>query len=82
MYKTALEIAKTILAIMHFIKLFINCNSPTLKEHMQYCINHPEEMGKLSKLKAQITEVKGIMFDNIEKVWIFTTLSADNLYNA
>jgi len=41
---------------------------PVLKEHMQYCISHPEEMGKLSKLKAQITEVKGIMMDNIEKV--------------
>lgn len=35
---------------------------------MQYCINHPEEMSKLSKLRAQITEVKGIMMDNIEKV--------------
>lgn len=43
-------------------------NRPKLKEHMQYCINHPEEMSKLSKLKAQITEVKGIMMDNIEKV--------------
>eukprot|EP00262_Sarcandra_glabra_P018372 TRINITY_DN655_c0_g2_i1.p1 TRINITY_DN655_c0_g2~~TRINITY_DN655_c0_g2_i1.p1 ORF type:complete len:238 (-),score=49.81 TRINITY_DN655_c0_g2_i1:283-996(-) len=41
---------------------------PRLKEHMHYCMNHPEEMGKLSKLKAQITEVKGIMMDNIEKV--------------
>ncbi|KAG4910084.1 hypothetical protein JHK87_056200 [Glycine soja] len=41
---------------------------PALKEHMQYCMNHPEEMSKLSKLKAQITEVKGIMMDNIEKV--------------
>ncbi|XP_047974856.1 vesicle-associated membrane protein 727-like [Salvia hispanica] len=41
---------------------------PKLKEHMQYCMNHPEEMNKLSKLKAQITEVKGIMMDNIEKV--------------
>ncbi|EYU19818.1 hypothetical protein ABFS83_06G085100 [Erythranthe nasuta] len=41
---------------------------PRLKEHMQYCMNHPEEMNKLSKLKAQITEVKGIMMDNIEKV--------------
>ncbi|PPD98853.1 hypothetical protein GOBAR_DD04121 [Gossypium barbadense] len=41
---------------------------PRLKEHMQYCMNHPEEMSKLSKLKAQITEVKGIMMDNIEKV--------------
>ncbi|KAL6124792.1 hypothetical protein ACLB2K_077301 [Fragaria x ananassa] len=41
---------------------------PKLKEHMQYCMEHPEEMSKLSKLKAQITEVKGVMMDNIEKV--------------
>ncbi|CAN6445466.1 unnamed protein product [Victoria cruziana] len=40
---------------------------PKLKEHMNYCMSHPEEMSKLSKLKAQITEVKGIMMDNIEK---------------
>ncbi|KAF9675008.1 hypothetical protein SADUNF_Sadunf10G0186900 [Salix dunnii] len=40
---------------------------PRLKEHMQYCMNHPEEISKLSKLKAQITEVKGIMMDNIDK---------------
>lgn len=44
---------------------------PRLKEHMQYCMSHPEEMSKLSKLKAQITEVKGIMMDNIEKVRVF-----------
>ncbi|CAN6566956.1 hypothetical protein ACFX2I_040009 [Malus domestica] len=41
---------------------------PRLKEHMQYCMEHPEEISKLSKLKAQITEVKGVMMDNIEKV--------------
>ncbi|XP_076885921.1 vesicle-associated membrane protein 727 [Bidens hawaiensis] len=41
---------------------------PKIKEHMEYCLNHPDEMSKLSKLKAQITEVKGIMMDNIEKV--------------
>ncbi|XP_052174737.1 vesicle-associated membrane protein 727-like [Diospyros lotus] len=41
---------------------------PRLKEHMQYCVNHPDEISKMSKLKAQITEVKGIMMDNIEKV--------------
>nr|GFD18633.1 vesicle-associated membrane protein 727 [Tanacetum cinerariifolium] len=29
---------------------------PILKEHMDYCLNHPDEMSKLSKLKAQITE--------------------------
>jgi vesicle-associated membrane protein 72 len=44
---------------------------PRLKEHMDYCMNHPEEMTKLAKLKAQITEVKGIMMDNIEKVHIY-----------
>lgn len=38
---------------------------------MQYCMSHPDEMSKLSKLKAQITEVKGIMMDNIEKVSAF-----------
>ncbi|KAG6510167.1 vesicle-associated membrane protein 727-like [Zingiber officinale] len=41
---------------------------PRLKGHMQYCINHPEEMSKISKLKTQVTEVKDIMMDNIEKV--------------
>jgi vesicle-associated membrane protein 72 len=40
-----------------------------LKEHMQFCVDHPEEMNKLSKIKAQVSEVKGIMMDNIEKVW-------------
>ncbi|CAM6125451.1 unnamed protein product [Calypogeia fissa] len=39
-----------------------------LKEHMQFCVDHPEEMNKLSKIKAQVSEVKGIMMDNIEKV--------------
>lgn len=57
------------LTIYKLYKVVFNWNRPRLKEHMQYCINHPEEMGKLSKLKAQITEVKGIMMDNIEKVW-------------
>jgi hypothetical protein len=35
---------------------------------MQYCVNHPEEINKLSKVKAHLSEVKGIMMDNIEKV--------------
>ena len=50
-------------------------NRPKLKEHMQYCMNHPEEISKLSKLKAQITEVKGIMMDNIEKVFSMFVVS-------
>lgn len=41
---------------------------PKLKEHMKYCVEHPEEMNKLAKVKAQVTEVKGIMMQNIEKV--------------
>jgi len=39
-----------------------------LKEHMEYCVSHPEEMNKISKIKSQVAEVKGIMMDNIEKV--------------
>ncbi|KAI3411669.1 uncharacterized protein J3R85_017710 [Psidium guajava] len=41
---------------------------PKLKEHMQYCADHPEEISKLSKVKAQVSEVKGVMMENIEKV--------------
>lgn len=41
---------------------------PKLKDHMQYCIDHPEEMNKIAKVKAQVSEVKGIMIENIEKV--------------
>lgn len=42
--------------------------SPKLKDHMQYCVDHPDEMNKISKIKSQVAEVKGIMMDNIEKV--------------
>ncbi|VVA89993.1 unnamed protein product [Arabis nemorensis] len=39
------------------------------KEHMQYCVGHPEQMiSKLAKVKAQVTQVKGVMMENIEKV--------------
>ncbi|CAK9155901.1 unnamed protein product [Ilex paraguariensis] len=41
---------------------------PKLKEHMQYCADHPEEVSKLAKVKAQVSEVKGVMMENIEKV--------------
>ncbi|GAB4855816.1 hypothetical protein Ancab_024461 [Ancistrocladus abbreviatus] len=41
---------------------------PKLKEHMQFCVDHPEEVSKLSKVQAQISEVKGVMMENIEKV--------------
>ncbi|KAD3068512.1 hypothetical protein R6Q59_017475 [Mikania micrantha] len=41
---------------------------PKLKEEMQYCVDHSEEISKLSKVKAQVTEVKGVMMENIEAV--------------
>lgn len=41
---------------------------PRLREQMQYCMDHPEEISRLSKVKAQVSEVKGIMMENIEKV--------------
>ncbi|KAH8486195.1 hypothetical protein H0E87_025275 [Populus deltoides] len=41
---------------------------PKLKEHMQYCADHPEEISKLAKVKAQVSEVKGVMMENIEKI--------------
>ncbi|RRT46452.1 hypothetical protein BHM03_00026827, partial [Ensete ventricosum] len=42
-----------------------------LKEHMKYCVEHPEEINKLAKVKAQVSEVKGVMMENIEKVMCF-----------
>jgi hypothetical protein len=36
---------------------------------MQYRVDHPEEISKLAKVKAQVYEVKGILMEYIEKVW-------------
>ncbi|GFP88347.1 vesicle-associated membrane protein 721 [Phtheirospermum japonicum] len=41
---------------------------PKLKEQMQYCVDHPEEINQLAKVQAQVSEVKGVMMGNIEKV--------------
>ena len=62
-----------ILPSVFFIRISLNSFSvrfarPKLKDHMQYCIDHPEEMDKMAKVKAQVSEVKGIMMENIEKV--------------
>ncbi|KAL3729624.1 hypothetical protein ACJRO7_026713 [Eucalyptus globulus] len=35
---------------------------------MQYCADHPEEISKLAKVTAQISEVKGVVMEYIEKV--------------
>lgn len=40
---------------------------PIMKEHMQYIIEHADEIEKLLKVKAQVSEVKSIMLDNIDK---------------
>ncbi|RZC55571.1 hypothetical protein C5167_014424 [Papaver somniferum] len=41
---------------------------PAMKEHMCYIIEHADEIGKLSKVQAQVSEVKSIMIENIDKV--------------
>ncbi|KAJ7955082.1 Vesicle-associated membrane protein [Quillaja saponaria] len=40
---------------------------PVIKEHMKYIIDHAEEIEKLIKVKAQVSEVKSIMLENIDK---------------
>lgn len=40
---------------------------PIIKEHMQYVIEHADEIEKLVKVKSQVAEVKSIMLENIEK---------------
>lgn len=39
-----------------------------LKELMEHYTSHPEEASKVSKVQKQVSEVKGVMMDNIEKV--------------
>ncbi|KAL9675672.1 hypothetical protein QQ045_003876 [Rhodiola kirilowii] len=39
-----------------------------MKEHMQYCVSHPEEVSQVAKVQTQVAEVKGVMIGNIEKV--------------
>ncbi|XP_038907074.1 vesicle-associated membrane protein 722-like [Benincasa hispida] len=41
---------------------------PKMKNHMQYCVDHPEESSKLMQVKAQVSEVKAVMIENIDKV--------------
>ncbi|XP_027330208.1 vesicle-associated membrane protein 724 isoform X2 [Abrus precatorius] len=45
---------------------------PVMKEHMKYIIDHAEEIEKLIKVKAQVSEVKSIMLENIDKVCLTT----------
>jgi vesicle-associated membrane protein 72 len=55
--------------VVHVMIFFLtNPCRPRLKEHMEYCTQHPEEMDKMAKIKSQVAEVKGIMMENIEQV--------------
>ncbi|KAF4355182.1 hypothetical protein F8388_012957 [Cannabis sativa] len=47
---------------------------PIMKEHMKYIIDHAEEIEKLLKVKAQVSEVKSIMLENIDKKFVLLTL--------
>jgi len=55
--------------------LGVNCR-PRLKEQMEYCIQHPDEMNKVAKIKSQVAEVKDIMMENIERVCFYLTSNA------
>jgi len=39
-----------------------------IKNAVEFCMQHPEELSKVSKVKAEVTQVKNIMLDNIERV--------------
>lgn len=54
--------------------------SHKLKEHMQYCVDHPDEVNQLAKVQAQVSEVKGVMIENIEKVKMFPAFSGHRLF--
>ncbi|KAG8372952.1 hypothetical protein BUALT_Bualt12G0120500 [Buddleja alternifolia] len=40
---------------------------PVMKEQMRYVIDHGDEIDKLMKVKAQVSEVKTIMLETIDK---------------
>ncbi|KAG7991348.1 hypothetical protein I3843_02G070500 [Carya illinoinensis] len=44
--------------------------APVMKEHMKYIIDHAEEIDKMLKVNAQVTELKSIMLENIDKVLV------------
>lgn len=41
---------------------------PRLKYHMDYCMEHPEELSRVAGLQKKVDEVKNVMVDNIEQV--------------
>nr|GMD65763.1 vesicle-associated membrane protein 724 [Ipomoea batatas] len=61
---------------------------PVMKEHMKYIIEHADEIEKLLKVKAQVSEVKSIMLENIDKTiergenLTILTNKAEDLHNS
>ncbi|CAL0325811.1 unnamed protein product [Lupinus luteus] len=49
------------------VKSLNNEFGPVMKEHMKYIIHHAQEIEKLIKVKAQDSEVKSIMLENMDK---------------
>lgn len=43
-------------------------NRPIMKQHMQWVVDHAEEIDKIAKVKAQISEVQVIISNNVDKV--------------
>ncbi|KAH7294590.1 hypothetical protein KP509_27G008700 [Ceratopteris richardii] len=41
---------------------------PKIKEHMQYCSEHPEELSRIARVKSTLSDVRGIMIENIDKL--------------
>ncbi|MCO5573389.1 hypothetical protein L7F22_027160 [Adiantum nelumboides] len=41
---------------------------PKLKEHMQYCSEHPEDLSRIARVKLTLSDVRGIVIENIEKL--------------
>jgi vesicle-associated membrane protein 72 len=64
-FKRRYQGGKAVLTVAHSLDSEFG---PRLKEHMDYCAEHPEEMDKIAKIKSQVAEVKGVMMENIEQV--------------
>ena len=48
---------------------------------MQYLTEHPDEVNKIAKVKATLSDVKGIVIENIEKVCVHIFLFEYTTYD-
>lgn len=46
---------------------------------MKYIIEHAEEIEKLIKVKAQVSEVKSIMLENLDKVKLYINMGLNHI---